>query len=140
VTVTLNGGTAFLGSAVLSVHRYSGADPVMPVGNLTFANTNGADGDALCSGGSDTLTYDFTLATTVPGAVVVSGVHTSNSTHDPGAGFTERSDVQSADDSVTAGIAVEDQTIAAPTPNVPVSGSFVGGAPDWAAIAIELRP
>jgi hypothetical protein len=141
VKVELNGGTAFLGSSVLSVHRYSGADPLQPVGNLSFANTNGADGGALCSGGTDTLTYDWsTLATTLPGAVVVSGVHTSNYTHDPGAGFTERSDVQSGNNSISAGMAVQDQTIAAPSPGVTISGSFVGGAPDWAAVAVELRP
>lgn len=140
LTAHLNSGTAFLGSAVLSVHRYSGADPVQPVGNLTFANSNGADGAALCSGGTDTLTYESsTLATAQPGAVVVSGVHTANYTHDPGAGFTERSDVQSGNVSVSAGMAVEDQTIADPSPGVTIAGSFVGGAPDWAAIAVEVR-
>jgi len=141
VKVALNSGVAFQGSAVVSVERYSGADPLQPVGNLSFANTNGADGGAVCSGGTDTLTYDWsTLATTQPGAVIVSGVHTANYSHAPGTGFTERSDVQSGNNSISAGMAVQDQTIAAPTPGVKISGSFIGNAPDWAAVAVEVRP
>jgi hypothetical protein len=140
VTAHLGNGTAFLGATVLSVHRYRGADPLQPVGNLSFANTNGPDAAAVCSGGTDTLTYAWsTLATTQPGAVVVSGVHTSNYTHDPGAGFIERSDVQSGNSGGSAGMAVQDQTIATPG-TVTIAGGFTGGAPDWSAIAVEVRP
>jgi len=140
VKVALNSGVAFLGSAVVSVQRYSGADPLQPVGNLSFANSNGPDARALCSGGTDTLTYEWsTLATTQPGAVVVSGVHTANYSHDAGTGFTERSDVQSGNNSISAGMAVQDQTIAAPGA-VTITGGFTGGAPDWAAVAVEVKP
>jgi hypothetical protein len=140
ITATLNGGTAFDGSAVISVHRYSGTDPAQPVGNVSYANSNGADTSASCVGGTDTPSYAWTtLATTSPNAVVLSAVHTTRFTHEPGAGYTERSDVQSADSAGAAGVAVQDRVVALPAPGVSVEGSF-SGVPDWAAIAVELRP
>ena len=140
ITATLNGGTAFDGSAVITVHRYSGTDPAQPVGNISFANTNGSDADATCLNGTDTPSYAWnTLATTVANAVVLSAVHTTRFTHEPGAGYTERADVQSADSSGAAGVAVQDRSVALPAPGVSVEGSF-SGVPDWAAIAIEIRP
>jgi hypothetical protein len=72
-------------------------------------------------------------------SIVVSGVHTANyDSHLPGDGFTERSDDQSGDSSASAGVAVEERRILEPTMNVTVSGRWQN-APDWAAIAAELR-
>ena len=127
-------------SAVISVHRYAGADATSPVGDVSGANSNGHDGDADCSGGVDTAMYSWSsLDTAGTDSIVVSGVHTANyQSHAPGDGFTERSDDQSGGTSISAGVAVEERQVAQPTSNVKVSGGW-DNAPDWAAIAAELR-
>jgi len=108
VTVTLNDGAAFLGSVVISVHRYGGADPVAPIGAASWANTNGHDGDPACTGGVDTTSYAWsTLDTSAPGSLVFVGAHTARYSHTPGAGFVEREDFQAAPTSATAGVAIE---------------------------------
>jgi hypothetical protein len=139
VTATLNNGTPFLGSAVLSVHRYSGADLTAPIGSASWANTNGHDGDPACAGGTDSTSYAWsTLDTQDPGSIVFVGTHTARYTHTPGAGFVEREDLKSGDTAVTAGLAVEEQPIALPTSDILVSGTY-SNAPDWSVIAVELR-
>jgi len=139
VTVTLNDGTPFTGSSVLSVHRYSGADPAAPVGNASWANTNGPDGDPACTGGVDTPSYAWSsLDTSAPGSIVFVGTHTANYTHTPGAGFVEREDFKSGINSGSAGLAVEERLVALPEADVLVSGSY-SNAPDWSVIAVELR-
>jgi len=129
-----------LASAVISVHRYAGANLESPVGNVSFANSNGAEGQATCFDGVDSTTYSWSsLDTARADSIVISGVHTSNyTTHVPGDGFIERSDDQSGDTSISAGVAVEERRFADPTSNVTVSGHW-DLAPDWAAIAAELR-
>ena len=139
VTATLNGGTPFLGAAVLSVHRYSGADPAAPIGGASWANTNGNDGDPACTGGIDTSSYAWsTLDTSGPGSIVFVGTHTARYTHTPGPEYVEREDLKSADTSDSAGLAVEERWIALPATDVLVTGSYPS-APDWSAIAVELR-
>jgi hypothetical protein len=127
-------------SAVVSVHRYAGADADTPVGDRSGANSNGHDGDASCSDGVDTATYSWSsLDTAGTNSIVVSGVHTANYPgHAAGDGFTERSDDQSGSTSISAGVAVEERRVAEPTSNLTVSGGWEN-APDWAAIAAELR-
>jgi hypothetical protein len=138
VAAKLDTSSPFVGAAVLSVHRYRGVDPVSPIGNASWANTNGADGVLPCTGGIDTASYDWsTLHTATPDSVVFVAAHTARYTHAPGTGFTERTDVQSADLSGSAGIAVEDIAVATPA-TVPVLGTF-SDRPDWAAIAVEIR-
>ena len=140
VTASLPAGGAG-GSILLAVHRYAGADPDDPIGSASSANSNGADGEAVCLGGDDTAEYSWsTLDTGAPGSVVVSGAHTANyATHTPGEAFTERSDDQSGDTPGSAGVAVQDRRIDEPTSNVDVSGGWPGDEPDWTAIAVELR-
>jgi hypothetical protein len=139
VTASLNNGTAFLGAAVLSVHRYSGADPAAPVGNATWANVNGQDGSPACAGGVDTEKYEWSsLETTAAGSIVFVGTHTARYTHTPGAGFVERDDRKSADTSESAGLAVEERLVELPAKGVLVAGSY-SGAPDWSVVAVELR-
>jgi hypothetical protein len=139
VTASLQGAGG--GSILLAVHRYAGGDPDDPIGSVSSANSNGADGDADCFGGDDSPGYSWSsLDTGAPGSVVVSGAHTANfANHTPGDAFTERSDDQSGDTSSSAGVAVEDRRFAAPTADVTVSGGWPGEEPDWAAVAVELR-
>lgn len=139
VTAAL-GITAGDGGAVISVHRYAGADPSNPIGHTSVANSTGHDGDLACSGGIDSDMYSWSaLDTAAIDSIVVSGVHTANyPSHAAGDGFTERSDDQSGATSSSAGVAVEERRIAEPTSNVTVSGGWEN-APDWAAIAAELR-
>jgi hypothetical protein len=129
-----------LASALISVHRYAGANLANPVSHVSTANTNGYDVDAACDGGVDTTTYSWSaLDTAGADSIVVSGVHTANyASHQPGIGFTERSDDQSGNTSISAGVAVQDRRVAQPTSDLTVSGRWEQ-APDWAAIAAELR-
>jgi hypothetical protein len=139
VTAGLNSGTPFMGSAVISVHRYSGADPTAPVGNSSWANTNGHDGSPACAGGADTQTYAWSsLDTSAASSIVFVGTHTANYTHMPGAGFVEREDLKSASNSGSAGLAIEERFVALPTNDVLVTGSY-SNSPDWSAIAVELH-
>jgi len=141
VTAQLNGGVAFTGSALISVHRYRGASTTMPIGAVSWANTNGANASATCTGGTDSASYGWSsLDTTAASSVVFVGVHTASYTsHTPGAGYTERSDDQTGTGADSAGVAVEDKLIAAVTSNVTVNGSFGSHSPDWIVIAIEIR-
>ncbi len=129
-----------LASGLIVVHRYAGADLGNPVGHVSFANSNGPEGEATCADGVDSSTYSWSsLDTLRADSIVVSGVHTSNyQTHQPGDGFTERSDDQSGSTSFSAGVAVEDRRVLQPTMNLTVSGRWEQ-PPDWAAIAAELR-
>jgi hypothetical protein len=140
VTASLPGVGA-AGSILLAVHRYAGGDPDDPIGSVSSANSNGADSAADCFGGNDSAGYSWSnLDTGAPGSVVVSGAHTANyGNHTPGDAFIERSDDQSGDTSSSAGVAVEDRRVAAPTADVTVSGGWPGEEPDWAAVAVELR-
>lgn len=127
-------------SAVLAVHRYAGADPDDPIGSASWANTNGHDLQAACAGGADTTRYSWSsLDTTAAGSVVVSGAHTANyPSHQPGTGYTERSDDQSGSTSTSAGVAVQERGVDQPTANIEVSGGW-DNAPDWAVVAVEIR-
>jgi hypothetical protein len=139
VTATLDDGAGFEGAAVLSVHRYSGADPMTPIGGASWANTNGPDGSAVCTGGIDTPSYAWsTLDTSGPGSIVFVGAHTARYTHTPGPGFIERVDVQSADTATSTGLAVEEQRLALPARDVLVTGTY-SSSPDWSVIAVEIR-
>jgi hypothetical protein len=134
-------GAASIGSGVLSVHRYTGADPAQPIGASTWANTNGVDGGAACQDGIDTTAYGWSsMDTAAARSLVLVGAHTANyATHEPGDGFTERADHQSGTTSTSAGVAVEEATLDAPAVDLAISGSFGDREPDWAAIAIEIR-
>jgi hypothetical protein len=128
------------GSAVIAVHRYSGADPEAPIGEVSSANTNGTDGDAACQGGADTAIYALSsLDIGAPGSIVLSGAHTANYAHEPGDAYTERSDDQSGASSTSSGVAVQDRRLAAPESDLQVTGGFGDKSPDWAVIAVELR-
>lgn len=139
VTALLAGAAE--GSAVISVHRYRGANPVEPMGDASWANTNGNDLDPLpCTGGVDTSSYQWSsLDVGSAGSIVVSGVHTASyGSHQPGRGYRELADDQSGGNPGSAGVAVQEQRALAPTLDLEVSGGW-DNAPDWAAIAVEIR-
>jgi hypothetical protein len=139
VTARLNGGMPFTGSGVISIHRFAGVDPVMPIGNASWANSNGIDGAPSCTGGSDTASYAWsTLDTVAASSTVVVAAHTARYTHTPGNGYSELADVQSADSSGAAGLAVQQRLVPDASADVLVTGGF-SSSPDWAVIAVELR-
>ncbi|MGH7492996.1 MAG: InlB B-repeat-containing protein [bacterium] len=124
-------------NAVIAVSRYSGVDAVNPIGNLISGNTNGANG--ACSGGLDNNAYSFDLSTTINGAMVYGAAAMRNTSHTPGAGYTERADLkQGSSNSSAAAVAVEDKSIASAS-TVSVNGTF-SSAVDWAVVALEIKP
>jgi len=123
-------------NAVISVARYSNVDPVDPIGNLVFGNTNGVGGG--CSGGSDNSAYSFNLTTSVDGAVVYAAIAKRHKPHYPGDGYTERVEIGQGSGGDVAGVAVEDQTVATAS-IVNVDGSFSSSV-DWAVIGLEIKP
>ena len=120
-------------NAVIAVSRYSG---VATVGNVVAGNTNGVDG--ACTGGSDSNSYAFDLATTAEGSVVYSAAAIRNKRHEPGAGYTERAEVLQGSGGSTASVVVQDRSVPSPA-TVAVEGSL-SSTVDWAVVALELRP
>jgi len=133
VTATFSGTPS---NAVIVVSRYSGVDTVNPVGNFVSGNTNGANG--VCSSGMDTSSYSFDLTTTVDGAVVYGAASMRNKIHTPGAGYTERDEVQQGSGGSVTSVAVEDRMVASAS-TVAVDGSFSSNV-DWAVVGLEIRP
>ncbi|MGH8247509.1 MAG: InlB B-repeat-containing protein, partial [Gammaproteobacteria bacterium] len=123
-------------TGVIAVSRYSGAAATNPIGNVIAGNTNGLEG--ACSGGVDGSSYAFNLATTVNDAVVYGAVAIKARTHTPGAGYTERMEIQHPHAVNPIGVAVEDKNAASIT-TIAVEGSF-SGVVDWALIALEIKP
>ncbi|MFQ5737374.1 MAG: hypothetical protein ACE5JX_00040 [Acidobacteriota bacterium] len=131
VTATLAG---VADNAVIAVSRYSGASGGVPIGNVISGNTTGTGG--FCSGGTDSASYSFDLSTSADDSLVFAAVAMRNKMHSPGAGFTERVEVQQGVGGSVASVALQDQ----PVPLVavqPVNGSFSASV-DWAVIAAEI--
>ncbi len=123
-------------SGVISVTRYSGADPSNPIGDVVFGNTQGISG--ACSGGTDSPAYQFSLNTSVDGAVVYGASALRNRDHFPGAAYTERDEASAGSGGSTAGVAVQEQTVAS-AGSVVFDGSFNNNV-DWAIAGLEIRP
>jgi len=134
--------TAMLASApktaVIAVSRYSGVTSSSPIGNVIAGNTNGLNANGACSGGVDGSSYSFNLTTTLNHAVVYAAVAIKDQTHTPGAGYTERAEIQQPNDATTSGVATEDKRVASVS-TVAVTGSLGGGV-DWALVALEIKP
>jgi hypothetical protein len=134
VTATLASAT----TAVIAVSRYSGAAASNPLGNVIAGNSNGLNAAGACSGGIDGSAYSFNLTTTVNNAMVYGAVAIKGQAHTAGAGYAERGEIQQPNGANPSGVAVEDQTIAAPAA-IAVTGSF-SNAVDWSVIAVEIKP
>lgn len=132
VTATLAGTPS---NAVIAVSRYSGVDVVNPVGGIVSGNTNGTNGG--CSGGTDSNNYAFDLSTLVNGSVVYGVAAIRNRSHIPGIDFEEQVEAAQGSDGSTAGIAVQDQTVALASLTT-VDGAF-SRAVDWAVIGVVLK-
>lgn len=122
-------------NAVIAVSRYSGTDPLNPLGMVVSANTNGSGGD--CANGTDNTGYSVNLATGTTGGAVYGAVALRHRRHQTGGGFIERAEVSAGSGGSAAGMVVQDQSFNAPSP-VQLSGSFSNSV-DWAVIGIELR-
>lgn len=133
VTATFSGTPS---NAVIVVSRYSGADPVEPLGTMVGANTNGTDGD--CSGGSDNTVFSLDVATSGEDAVVFAAVALRYRQLSPGAGYVLRGEAYAGLGGSAAGLAVIDQEFPAGG-IVPLNGSFDGSV-DWAVVGIEIHP
>jgi len=125
-------------TAVIAVSRYSGVNVAAPIGNSLAGNTKGVNASAGCSGGVDNSSYSFNIAATVNGAVIYGATALKARTHAPGAGYTERAEIQQPGGANTNGIAVQDKIITTAA-TVTINGSF-SGAVDWAEIALEIKP
>ena len=123
-------------NAVIAVSRYAGVNPSSPIGSVISGNTNGLDG--ACSGGTDNRAYAFNLTTTASGSVVYSTAAMRNSSHTPGAGFTERVEARQGSSGATASIAVQDKAVPSGS-STTVDGSF-SNLVDWAIIGVEIKP
>jgi hypothetical protein len=127
---------ATVSSAAIVVARYSGVDPLDPIGAVVSRNANGVDG--LCTGGTDTATYSTTLNAGESSSVAFGAVALRNRTHTPGAGYTERAERASGSGGDTAGIAIQDRSITAVGP-LAVAGTL-SSATDYAVVAVEILP
>jgi len=125
-------------NAVITVSRYSGTDVGSPIGEVIAGNTNGLNSAGACGGGVDNSAYAFNLTTTVDEAVVYAAAGLKGRIHTPGAGYTERAEVQQAGNNFVTAAAVEDMRVAV-AETVAVSGSFSGDV-DWALVALEIKP
>ncbi|MFQ5650422.1 MAG: choice-of-anchor D domain-containing protein, partial [bacterium] len=132
VTATLSAAVA---SSVISVSRYSGADPVDPIGSMVAGNSNGRDGG--CSGGTDSPSYGLLLSTAANGSVVFGAAALRNKQHTAGPAYSERGEIHAGSGGSVSGVAVQDQLVATPS-NVVLEGSF-NKAVDWAAVGVEIR-
>ena len=125
-------------NAVITVSRYSGADVGNPIGEVIAGNTNGLNSAGACAGGVDNSAYAFNLIATANEAVVYSAAGLKGRLHTPGAGYTERAEVQQAGNNLVTAVAVQDMRVA-DAETVAVSGSFSGDV-DWALVALEIKP
>jgi hypothetical protein len=134
--------TAMLASAattaVIAVSRFSGVSADDPIGNVIAGNMNGLNATGVCSGGADGNSYSFDLNTTVNDAVVYAAIAIKGRTHNPGAGYIERTEIHHGSGQAISGIATESKHVAA------VSSVTVNGAlkdvTDWALVALEIKP
>jgi len=133
VTATL---AATPSNAVIAVSRYAGVDATNPLGNVISGNTKGLDG--LCAGGVNSSAYSFNLTTMTNGAMVYGAAAMRGRRHTPGAGYTERAEIQKGSSGSIASIAVEDKT--APLAGATVVNGTFSGTVDWAVIALEIKP
>ena len=132
------GGATDPESAAISVHRYRGANSDNPIGSISWANTNGADDEPTCVGGTDGDRYEWsTVDTSGANSLMVVAAHTASYGHTPGAGFIERSEEKTNGEDEQTGLAVQERLIANPTTDVTVAGSFDRN-PDWIVVAVEL--
>ncbi|MDZ7361895.1 MAG: T9SS type A sorting domain-containing protein [candidate division KSB1 bacterium] len=125
-------------NAVISVSRYAGAEVGNPIGEVIAGNTNGLNSAGACTGGADNSTYAFNLSTTVDEAIVYSAVALKGRLHTPGAGYTERAEVQQSGNNLVTAVAVQDMRVTV-AGTVSVNGSFSGDV-DWALVALEITP
>jgi uncharacterized repeat protein (TIGR02543 family) len=125
-------------TAVIAVSRYAGVDQTNPIGNVIAGNTNGINGQGVCSGGVDQNVYSFGLNVGVDNAKVYGAVAIKARTHSRGDGYTERAEVRELNSTHPSGVAVEDKTVAT-AGTVTVNGTF-GGVVDWAFVGLEIKP
>jgi uncharacterized repeat protein (TIGR02543 family) len=125
-------------TAVIAVSRYAGVDQTNPIGNVIAGNTNGMNGQGVCSGGVDQNSYSFGLNVGVDNAKVYGAVAIKARTHSRGEGYTERAEIRELNSTHPSGVAVEDKTVAT-AGTVTVNGTF-GGVVDWAFVGLEIKP
>ena len=124
-------------SAAIIVSRYSGLDALEPTGTLLSGNTNGQSG--VCTSGSDSSSYTFSMTTTANGALIYAVAAMRNKAHEPGAAYTELAEfTQGNSGSTAAGLAVQQQAVLTES-TVLLDGAFSSSV-DWAVAGVELKP
>lgn len=120
-------------NAVISVARYSGADPTNPIDEVISKNENGIDGG--CRGGSETDRYDFEFGPLEPGPFFVAVAH-RNKPHEAVGGAVARAEVFQRVGIGTASVSLVEQD----TPGVSSLAGVFGEKVDWAAIGTHIKP
>jgi len=120
--------------AALAVSRYSGADPVDPLGSVTATNTAGLD--AGCQSGDESASYEWLLPTLTEGGIIYRAVALRDREHVRTDGTFLRARAASGAQQATASIEVQDRAVDAGDHQT--SGNF-SSLVDWAAVAVEIR-
>jgi hypothetical protein len=123
------GGWFWQESSTIAVARYSGVDPVDPIGRVAIGSLDdaGASADA----------YSLNIAAIEPGSVVLGAATMGVESHSPGSGYTERLDWAFGTSVDRVGLAIEERTYTS-AGSVVLDGTFSAGV-DWSAVGIELR-
>ncbi len=123
-------------NAVIAVSRYARA---LGIGNPVSANRMGPDGACMKSSDRsvDTGVYSVDLPVRGVSSVAYGAAAIRLRSHTPGPGFTEQAMVRQGSEGDVAGLAIEDQAIAAPS-MVTVTGTL-NRPTDWAVIAVEIQ-
>lgn len=122
-------------NAVISVSRYSGVDPLDPIGDLSSANSNGVDG--ACSGGSDASSGSVDITTTAANSYAYGAFALRSRDLTPASGYQLRDQAQFGLGGEIAGVGTQDKLVASAS-TVAVDGSFSTNL-DWAVIGVEIK-
>lgn len=126
-TVTASFGSA-PANAVIAVSRYSSTSGIDGIGAIVSANTLGVDG--ACTGGTDSSSYSVNPTPTEAFSLVYGSIAIRNRTHT--AGSFEITELQQGSGGDTVGLALTSS-------GATVNGTL-GGATDWAVVAVEILP
>ena len=132
--------TSVESNLAIAVSRYSGVNPVNPIGVVVGGNWKGKN-DTTCSESNlalDTDFYSIPLTTTAPNSVIYSSVAIRCRSHTPGSGYTEIYQFYAgASCGNSAGMAGEEKTVVNPSATV-VNGT-IGATIDWAMVGVEIK-
>ncbi|HZM14806.1 MAG TPA: Ig-like domain-containing protein, partial [Candidatus Krumholzibacteria bacterium] len=120
--------------AVVAVSRYSGVDPMDPLGTIVAGNSQGLEAD--CSSGAESADYDWRLATLTEGGILFRAVTMRDRGHTSTDGSFLRQRAGSGALGGMASVEVQDRAVDA---GEHAQSGVLSAAVDWAAVAVEIR-